>query len=64
MEQQKRIEDAARDVGQTIAEVLPEGFGFIFFVFNFGEGGSLSYMSNAERKDVIETLKEFISRES
>lgn len=36
--------------------------GFVLFTFDFGAGGNLSYISNAEREDVLDTLEEFLRR--
>ena len=57
------IEDHLKGIGRTIAEVLPEGWGFTLLIFSFGEGGSTFYLSNAQRKDMLEALQEFIDRQ-
>lgn len=36
--------------------------GFALLIFSFGEGGFLNYISNAQRKDMLATMKEFIAR--
>jgi hypothetical protein len=42
---------------------LPPGTGVILFAFDFGAGGGLVYIANAERDDCIRLLKEWIARE-
>lgn len=56
------IEADLKGIGRTIASQLPEGWGFMLFIFSFGEGGSNFYISNAQRPDVIAAMKEFIER--
>ena len=36
--------------------------GFFLSVFKFGDGGRCSYISNAQRADVVALLKEMIAR--
>ena len=52
------LKDAARAVHAT----LPDGYGFILLAFPFnGEGGNrLVYISNAQRADAINTMKEWL----
>lgn len=50
-----------KDIGKAIANELPPGFGFALFVFDFGGKGHISYMSNAQRPDMLRALKEFIA---
>jgi hypothetical protein len=47
-----------------IKDELPDGFGFILLAFNFGPEGHLIYTSNAERKDAIAALKEWLLKVS
>jgi len=50
-------------IGGVVKEVIPEGYGFFVFVFPFGdEHGRSNYISNGNREDVIQTMKEFIKR--
>ena len=56
------IEGHLRQIGKTIARELPPGWGFTLLLFSFGEGGSTFYISNAQRADMIEAMKEFIER--
>ena len=38
------------------------GLGITLMIFNFGEKGTMSYISNAERGDMIEAMLEFIDK--
>jgi hypothetical protein len=57
----------------TLATVLDETFngeakgdarsvGFVLLSFNFGDKGRVNYISNADRDDVIATMKAFVAR--
>lgn len=54
----ERLQDTARAVQMT----LPPNTGFIVLAFNFGPDGTLEYISNADRQDVVKCLKEFIQK--
>jgi len=51
-------ERAAQETGQRIGAALPPGYGFALLVFSFGEGGYLTHVSNANREDLVATLRE------
>lgn len=51
-----------QQLGGKIGAVLPEGWGFNLLLFSFGEGGSLFYISSAERADVLNVMREYIKR--
>ena len=46
-------------IGQVIAPLLGEA-GFVLLLFDFGRKGNMAYLSNAEREDAIQLLKEAI----
>lgn len=52
-------------IGLKIATALQQlpGFGFALLLFSFGEGGSMFYISDANRKDIVKVMKEFIEKE-
>lgn len=56
------IEAALRAKAKLIAADLPKGWGFALLLFTFGEGGSLFYIGNGDREDMIKAMKEFIAR--
>lgn len=64
----KRPKVALNDLGTFLSrDVLPEIYGdrmaFALIIFPFGSAdGQSDYVSNADRKDMITALKEFISQ--
>lgn len=46
-------------MAKLVESKLPDNHGFILLAFNFGEGGRMTYTSNAERTDAIKALKEW-----
>lgn len=55
-------EAVAREVGRLIGSAVPEGYGFAVLVFSFGPGGATTYVSNADRADMIRALRECADR--
>jgi hypothetical protein len=53
---------ALRTIGVLIDGEVPVGMGFAVLLFDFGPGGALYYISNAERADMITAMKEFIAK--
>jgi len=52
------LEAKARSVGKVIGDSLPPGVGFALLMFDFGEGGQMTYVSNAQRDDMVRALRE------
>lgn len=57
------IQMTMKDIGRLIGSALPRGYGFNLLIFDFGEGGSMFYISNARRRDMLKLMKEFIEKE-
>lgn len=55
-------EPIAREVGKLIGPQCPPGWGFCLILFTFGEGGHMTYVSNAHRDDMVATLKELVGK--
>jgi len=53
--------EAMNDIAELINRVIPEGTGFTLLVFDYGGKGEMSYISNAERPEMLVALKEFIA---
>lgn len=62
--QNEDVEISMKEIGDVIGKSLPKGWGFNLMVFDFGKKGSMFYMSNAQRKDVINQMKEFMQKYS
>lgn len=59
-------ERVLRDIGRMLKDVMPPGFGFTLFIFEYGDEvdkGSMFYMSSSDRNDMIKVLKEFIAKQ-
>ena len=55
----RNLEQAARLVAQRIGPVFDQaGAGFALLGFSFGDGGWSTYISNAERTDMIRAFRE------
>lgn len=59
----ENIEFKLKEIGDMIGGSLPPGWGFTLLLFDFNKAdkGSLFYISNADRADMIAMMKEFIS---
>ena len=53
-----KLEALARDIGRDIGNRLPQGIGFAVLVFEFGTNGLLTWISNAQRADMVKSLRE------
>ena len=62
MPSRQELQRDARAIGKRIAASLPEGTGFALLVFEFGQTGNLAWISNGERTDMLNALREFIVR--
>lgn len=55
-------ERALKTMAVGIEDELPDGMGFALLLFDFGPNGALFYISNAQRADMLNTMKEFIAK--
>jgi len=66
MDKMRRMEASARNLGKLLGEALrsshsEERMGFALMLFSF-EGPEFTWISNAQRDDMIKALREFISK--
>lgn len=61
-DERRALEEANRLIADMVSDLLPEGVGFALMLFHFGEGGFMSYVSNARREDMIRALEEQLER--
>lgn len=47
-------------IGTALAEVCPPNVGFTLMMYDFGERGAMTYMSNAKREDMLKAMREFL----
>jgi hypothetical protein len=52
----------SKDLGREIAKLLPHGWGFCLILFTFGDGGFMTYLSNAQRASMKQALQELLVR--
>ena len=57
------IKNSMQKIGKIIAMALPKGWGFTLLIWSKGEGGSMFYISNGNRQDVIASMREFIEKQ-
>ena len=62
-EYNEAVEFALREVAEYVKQRMPDGMGFTLLMFDFGAGGNMFYISNAQREDVLKSMQEFISKE-
>lgn len=53
-----RQEQRCAKIARRIEPLLPEGTGFALLLFDFGKKGNFSYVSSAQRADMIKMLLE------
>lgn len=58
------MEKTLKDIGGRIADGLPAGWGFLLMLFEYGAGGSLFYLSSADRADMLTAIAEFMKRQT
>lgn len=60
----EQVEFTLREAAELLTNRLGPGWGFTILGFNFGKKGDLFYISNSERKDVLNSMREFIQKNS
>ena len=56
------LEVSARNIAAGISAMLPESTAFTLLLADMGEKGHTTYISNAQREDMIKLMKELIER--
>lgn len=56
------VKGKMQKIAKKVKDELPEGFGFIVLSFAFGHPRQMMYVSNANREDVVQSMKEFIEK--
>jgi len=62
--QNTEIEKLLKQIGRAIKKILPKGWGFTLFIFDYGKDGSMFYISTAERFDMLQAIREWINKTS
>lgn len=58
------IREAGNRLGEVVGRALPPGWGFGLFLFTYGPGGSMFWISSARRDDMAKALSEWIHTEA
>ena len=59
------LEEAERQmqsIARVVGNMVPQGWGFTVLCFSFGENGFMNYVSNANRQDMIKSLREMVEK--
>ena len=60
----KEIEKKLEEMGKIIGGQLPKGWGFTLLMFDYNTTkGSMFYISNGKREDMVKAMMEFISKQ-
>lgn len=67
LQRQQLLEEQTKRLGNTLGSIVRaecgQDVGFMFTTFNFGDRlGSMAYVSNADRTDVIQMLRELADK--
>lgn len=55
-----QVKELLTTLGRNIKAEMPRGWGFTLMIFTLGADGTMTYISSANRKDMIAAMKEFI----
>jgi hypothetical protein len=56
-----KIEEMLRDIGHTIGDTMPKGWGFTLMLFEY-DGEGLFYISSSTRDTMVKAMREFIAK--
>lgn len=62
MSDEEIVKRRMQSIARKVDEELPDNFGFVVLAFKFNEKGEMIYVSNANREDVVKSMKEFIEK--
>lgn len=55
---QREIEKACSKMGKVVGSCMPDGVGFALIFTDFGDSGSMAYVSNAQREGMVKLFRE------
>lgn len=59
----EKIKATLNQIAGKVGGALDKGWGFLLMLFEYGEGGSMFYISSAERGDVMKMTQEWIDKQ-
>lgn len=61
------IREVMQGIGRTLDDIINEQADrpmcFMLMVFDIGEGGTTSYISNGQREGIVKAMQEFIEKQ-
>ena len=61
-EAEEIVKSRLQGIAKKVNDELPVGFGFVVLSFSFDKPGLMMYVSNADRKDIVQAMKEWIEK--
>lgn len=61
-ERQRRLEQQCRKLGEKLSGYMPHGVGFALAFYDLEEDGSVAYVSDGPREQVVSALKLLVLR--
>ena len=58
----EELDEQGRRLAKTISRGIPDDVGFGLLLFNYGEGGTMSWITNANPGDMVKALQELLER--
>lgn len=58
----EQLPEKMKDALRAVQGALPPGMGVTLFVFDFGTNGGVSYISNAQRGDMVRMIETWLRR--
>ncbi len=60
----KELEADARKLADQLRAQLPANIGFTLFLFDYGDTGNMTYISTAQRDDMVEVIRNWLKKAS
>ena len=57
---EEQIRSRMQDLGIMVQRYIPDDWGFVVLTYKHNEKGQLIYVSNSNRENVVDAMKEFI----
>ena len=61
-EAEEIVKSKLQGIAKKVNDELPTGFGFVVLSFSFNKPGMMMYVSNANREDIVQAMKEWIEK--
>lgn len=61
MNNEERVRGMLQGLAKHIASEIPADHGFALLVFTLGEGGTMQYVANCNRLDILQAMREAIA---